>query len=54
MNGMLTSTSVSVRYRDEVIEPVVRPFTFRSDVFALGQAFVLMHENARPHTTRVV
>ncbi len=38
-----------VRYRDEVLEPVVRPFAG-----ALGQDFVLMHDNARPHTARVV
>ncbi len=43
--GVLTA----VRYRDEVLEPVVRPFAI-----ALGQDFVLMHDNARPHTTRVV
>ncbi len=33
----------------DVLEPVVRPFAG-----ALGQDFVLMHDNARPHTTRVV
>ena len=39
----------AVRYQDEVLELVVRPFAG-----ALGQDFVLIHENARPHTTRVV
>ncbi len=43
--GALTA----VLYRDEVLEPVVRPF-----VGALGQDFVLMHDNARPHTASVV
>ncbi len=41
-------TLTAVRYRDEVVEPVVRPFAG-----ALGQDFVLMHDNARPHTARV-
>ncbi len=43
--GALTA----VRYRDAVLEPVVRPFAG-----TLGQDFVLMHDNARPHTARVV
>ena len=43
--GALTA----VRYRGEVLEPLVRPFAG-----ALGQDFVLMHDNARPHTARVV
>ncbi len=43
--GALTA----LRYRDEVLEPVVGPFAG-----ALGQDFVLMHDNARPHTARVV
>ncbi len=42
-------TLTAVRYRDEVVEPVVRPFAG-----ALGQDFVLMHDNARSHTARVV
>ncbi len=42
-------THVAVRYRDDVLEPVVRPFAG-----ALGQDFVLKHDNARPHTARVV
>ncbi len=39
----------AVWYRGEVVEPVVQPFAG-----ALGQDFVLMHENARPHTARVI
>ncbi len=38
----------AVGYRDEVLEPVVRPFAG-----ALGQDFVPMHDNARPHAARV-
>ncbi len=43
--GALTA----VGYWDEVLEPMGRPFAG-----ALGQDFVLMHDNARPHTARVV
>ncbi len=43
--GALTA----VRYWDEVLEPVVRPFAG-----ALDQDFALMHDNARPDTGRVV
>ncbi len=43
--GALTA----VRYRNEVLEPVVQPFAG-----ALGQDFVLMYDNARLHTARVV
>ena len=43
--GALTA----VLYRDEVLEPMVRPFAG-----VLGQDFVLMHNNARPQTARVV
>ena len=43
--GALTA----VRYRDEVLAPVVRPFAT-----ALGQDFVLIHDYARPHTASIV
>ncbi len=39
--GALTA----VRYQDEVLELVIRPFAG-----ALGQDFVLMHNNAGSHT----
>ncbi len=43
------SALTAVRYRDEILEAVVRPFAG-----ALGQEFVLMHDNARSNMTRVV
>lgn len=43
--GALTA----VRYRDEVLHPIVRPFAG-----AVGPDFILMQDNARPHTARVV
>ncbi len=39
----------AVQYRYEDLEPVVQPVAE-----AFGQDFVLMHDNARPHTARVV
>ncbi|XP_052783191.1 uncharacterized protein LOC128219423 [Mya arenaria] len=44
-NGSLTG----VRYRDEILDAFVRPYAG-----AVGQAFVLMGDNARPHRARVV
>ena len=44
-NGALTG----VRYRDEVLDPVVRPYAG-----ACGHGFILMDDNARPHRARVV
>ena len=38
----------AVRYVNDIIHPVVRPFAG-----AIGQDFLLMHDNARPHTARV-
>ncbi|XP_072039555.1 uncharacterized protein [Amphiura filiformis] len=38
-----------VRYRDEVLRPVVGPIAR-----AIGQNFILMQDNARPHIARVV
>lgn len=38
-----------VRYRDEVLRPVVVPIAR-----AIGQNFILMQDNARPHIARVV
>ena len=43
-NGSLTS----IRYRDEILEPIVRPYAG-----AVGPGFVLMHDNAWPHVARV-
>ena len=44
-NGAFTS----VRYRDEILDAFVRP-----NAGAVGQDFVLMDDNARPHWARVV
>ena len=38
----------AVRYRDEVLEPIVRPYAG-----AIGDTFMLMQDNARAHTARV-
>ena len=43
--GSLTA----IRYRDEILDPIVSPFAG-----AIGDNFMLMHDNARPHTARVV
>ena len=37
-----------VRYRNEVLEPIVRPYAG-----PIGDTFILMQYNARAHTTRV-
>jgi hypothetical protein len=34
-----------VRYRDEILHPIVRPYAG-----AVGDGFILMDDNARPHT----
>ena len=38
-----------VRYRDEILDVYVRPFAG-----AVGENFVLMDDDARPHRARVV
>ncbi|GFU97141.1 transposable element Tcb1 transposase [Trichonephila clavipes] len=43
--GFLTA----VRYRDEVLEPIVRLYAA-----AVGPTFVLMDDNARPHRADIV
>ncbi len=35
------------RNRDEILDPIVRP-----SPSAVGEGFILMHDNARPHTAR--
>ena len=37
-----------LRYCDELLEPIVRPFAA-----AMGDGFIFMQDNARPHTARV-
>ncbi|KAJ8354154.1 hypothetical protein SKAU_G00217210 [Synaphobranchus kaupii] len=43
-NGTLTA----VRYRDEILRPIVRPYAG-----AVGPGFLLVQDNARPHVSRV-
>ncbi|KAI4885912.1 hypothetical protein NFI96_008932 [Prochilodus magdalenae] len=43
-NGTLTA----IRYQDEILGPVVRPYAS-----AVGPGFLLVHNNARPHVARV-
>ncbi|GFW32991.1 transposable element Tcb1 transposase [Trichonephila clavipes] len=42
-------TVTAVRYRDEVLEPIVRLYAA-----AVGLTFVLMDDNARPHRADIV
>jgi len=44
-NGSLTG----MRYRDEILDPIVRPYAG-----AIGDGFMLMDDNARPHRARLV
>ena len=37
-----------VRYRNDILEPIVRPYAG-----AVGDDFILVQDNARPHTARV-
>ncbi|KAI4877778.1 hypothetical protein NFI96_033001 [Prochilodus magdalenae] len=43
-NGTLTA----IRYQDEILGPVVRPYAG-----AIGPGFLLVHNNTRPHVARV-
>ena len=38
----------AVRYRNDILEPIVRPYAG-----AVGGDFILVQDNARPHTARV-
>ncbi|GFU65157.1 transposable element Tcb1 transposase [Trichonephila clavipes] len=42
-------SAIAVRYRDEVLEPIVRLYAE-----AVGPTFVLMDDNARPHGADIV
>ena len=44
---MAAGTLTAVHYRDETLDPIVRPFASAS-----GNNFILMQDNARPHTAR--
>lgn len=45
IRGSLTAE----KYRNDVLRPVILPLRLQ-----IGQDFILMHDNARPHTARVV
>ena len=42
------ATLTAIRYRDEILAPIVRPYAG-----AVGPGFLLVHDNARPHVARV-
>ncbi|GFV21457.1 uncharacterized protein TNCV_3180461 [Trichonephila clavipes] len=42
-------TVTGLRYRDEILDPYVRPYAA-----AIGNDFILMDDNARPHRARIV
>ncbi|GFV67421.1 transposable element Tcb2 transposase [Trichonephila clavipes] len=42
-------TVTGLRYRDEILDPYVRPYAA-----AIGNHFILMDDNARPHRARIV
>nr|KAG5687109.1 hypothetical protein BaRGS_008656 [Batillaria attramentaria] len=44
-----SGTLTAIRYRDEILDPAVRPYAG-----AIGPEFILMVDNARPHTARIV
>ena len=46
---MAAGTLTVVRYRDEILDSIVRPFAG-----AFGNSFNLMQDNARPHTARLI
>ncbi len=43
-----SGTLTAIRYRDEILGPIVRPYAG-----AVGPGFLLVHDNARPHVARV-
>ncbi|GFW28379.1 DDE_3 domain-containing protein [Trichonephila clavipes] len=42
-------TVTGLRYRDEILDPYVRPYAA-----SIGNDFILMDDNARPHRARIV
>ncbi|GFX29968.1 transposable element Tcb2 transposase [Trichonephila clavipes] len=42
-------TVTGLRYRDEILDPYVHPYAA-----AIGNDFILMDDNARPHRARIV
>ena len=48
LHVMAAGTLTAVRYRDEILDSIVRPFAG-----AIGNNFILIQVNARPHTARL-
>jgi len=48
LNIMAAGTLTAVRYQDEILDPIVRQFAG-----AIGNNFILMWDNARPHMARL-
>ena len=46
---MAAGTLTAVRYRDEILDPIVGPFAS-----AIGKNFILMQNNAHLHTARLI
>lgn len=46
---LINATMTAARYRDMVIEPIIVPFAA-----AIGDNFILIDDNARPHRARIV
>ena len=48
LHVLTRGTLTAIRYRDEILRPIVRPYAG-----AVGPGFLLMHGNARPHVAEV-
>ena len=48
LHVLARGTLTAIRYRDEILRPIVRPYAG-----AVGPGFLLMHDNARPHVAQV-
>ncbi|KAI4883806.1 hypothetical protein NFI96_002423 [Prochilodus magdalenae] len=48
LEGRTDLTDTAIKYQDEILRPVVRPYTG-----AVGPGFLLVHNNARPHVASV-
>ncbi|XP_062862680.1 probable G-protein coupled receptor 82 [Trichomycterus rosablanca] len=48
LHVLARGTLTAIRYRDEILRPIVRPYAG-----AVGPGFLLMHDNARPHVAEV-
>ena len=48
LHVLANSTLTAVRYQDEILRPIVRPYAG-----AVGPGFLLVQDNAQPHVARV-